>query len=153
MASIYGLTTLRRLGSPHFLGFTAQEPEIPGFVDEFAMSLPSSSQREAGLAMKPMRVAVVGAGASGLVTAKYLSQAKEYFGVPAVEIRIFEREEGIGGVYKYKVYEEAEVSSEPFTVSQLVVVLASFTSHHLHPALLPLAPLFKLANLVVGWVI
>ncbi|KAI8222695.1 hypothetical protein K4K55_010439 [Colletotrichum sp. SAR 10_96] len=53
--------------------------------------------------MKSMKVAIIGAGASGLVTAKYLSQAKQYFGVPEIEIRIFEREKSIGGAYRHKV--------------------------------------------------
>nr|XP_036576860.1 tRNA (adenine-n -)-methyltransferase non-catalytic subunit [Colletotrichum truncatum]KAF6783681.1 tRNA (adenine-n -)-methyltransferase non-catalytic subunit [Colletotrichum truncatum] len=62
--------------------------------------------------MKSLSVAVVGAGASGLVTAKYLSQAKEYFGVSDIEIRIFEREGSIGGVYKHRVYEDAEKDAD-----------------------------------------
>ncbi|KZL79173.1 dimethylaniline monooxygenase [Colletotrichum incanum] len=78
------------------------------------MSRINSFHRDAGPIMKPMRVAVIGAGASGLVTAKYLSQAREYFGVPDVEIRIFEREESVGGVYKHKVYEEAEMVSSKY---------------------------------------
>ncbi|KAL0940227.1 dimethylaniline monooxygenase [Colletotrichum truncatum] len=64
--------------------------------------------------MKSLSVAVVGAGASGLVTAKYLSQAKEYFGVSDIEIRIFEREGSIGGVYKHRVYEDAEMVSSKY---------------------------------------
>ncbi|KAF6834666.1 dimethylaniline monooxygenase [Colletotrichum plurivorum] len=64
--------------------------------------------------MKSIRVAVVGAGVSGLVTAKYLRQARECFGVPDVEIRIFEREKSIGGVYRHKVYEEAEMVSSKY---------------------------------------
>ncbi|OLN93288.1 Dimethylaniline monooxygenase [N-oxide-forming] 1 [Colletotrichum chlorophyti] len=69
---------------------------------------------DTGRDMKPIRVAVIGGGASGLVTAKYLLQAREYFGVPDVEIRIFEREASIGGVYRYKVYEEAEMVSSKY---------------------------------------
>ncbi|KAI8293290.1 Dimethylaniline monooxygenase [Colletotrichum sp. SAR11_240] len=64
--------------------------------------------------MKSMKVAIIGAGASGLVTAKYLSQAKQYFGVPEIEIRIFEREISIGGVYRHKVYEDAEMVSSKY---------------------------------------
>ncbi|TDZ38711.1 Dimethylaniline monooxygenase [N-oxide-forming] 2 [Colletotrichum trifolii] len=64
--------------------------------------------------MEPLKVAVIGAGPSGLVTAKYLSQAAEYFGVPDIEIRVFEREDKIGGVYRYKVYEEAEMVSSKY---------------------------------------
>ncbi|KAJ5014824.1 tRNA (adenine-n -)-methyltransferase non-catalytic subunit [Colletotrichum sp. SAR 10_99] len=64
--------------------------------------------------MKSMKVAIIGAGASGLVTAKYLSQAKQYFGVPEIEIRIFEREKSIGGAYRHKVYEDAEMVSSKY---------------------------------------
>ncbi|KAI8259182.1 tRNA (adenine-n -)-methyltransferase non-catalytic subunit [Colletotrichum sp. SAR 10_98] len=64
--------------------------------------------------MKSMKVAIIGAGASGLVTAKYLSQAKRYFGVPEIEIRIFEREKSIGGAYRHKVYEDAEMVSSKY---------------------------------------
>ncbi|TDZ39642.1 Dimethylaniline monooxygenase [N-oxide-forming] 2 [Colletotrichum spinosum] len=64
--------------------------------------------------METLKVAVIGAGPSGLVTAKYLSQAAEYFGVPDIEIRVFEREDKIGGVYRYKVYEEAEMVSSKY---------------------------------------
>ncbi|KAF6842431.1 dimethylaniline monooxygenase, partial [Colletotrichum musicola] len=81
------------------------------------MSKASIPPRDPGPVMKSIRVAVVGAGASGLVTAKYLRQAREYFGVPDVKIRIFEREESIGGVYRHKVYEEAELSNGGHRVS------------------------------------
>ncbi|OHF00066.1 dimethylaniline monooxygenase [Colletotrichum orchidophilum] len=78
------------------------------------MSQAANFEREAGPILKPIRVAVIGAGASGLVTAKYLRQARQYFGVPDVEVRVFEREDGVGGVYKYKVYEEAEMVSSKY---------------------------------------
>ncbi|KAK6225269.1 dimethylaniline monooxygenase [Colletotrichum tabaci] len=78
------------------------------------MSQAANSLRDISSIMKPVRVAVIGAGASGLVTAKYLSQSREFFGVPNVEVRIFEREESVGGVYKYRVYEEAEMVSSKY---------------------------------------
>ncbi|KAK1704059.1 dimethylaniline monooxygenase [Colletotrichum lupini] len=78
------------------------------------MSQTAIIERAAGSMMKPIRVAVIGAGASGLVTAKYLRQAKQYFGILNIEVRIFEREDGVGGVYKYKVYEEAEMVSSKY---------------------------------------
>ncbi|KAK2054616.1 dimethylaniline monooxygenase [Colletotrichum caudatum] len=78
------------------------------------MSNITNWDRGAGPILKPMRVAVIGAGASGLVTAKYLSQSREYFGIPGMEIRIFEREDSVGGVYKYKVYEDAEMVSSKY---------------------------------------
>ncbi|KAI3535416.1 dimethylaniline monooxygenase [Colletotrichum abscissum] len=78
------------------------------------MSQTAIIERAAGSMMKPIRVAVIGAGASGLVTAKYLRQARQYFGILDIEVRIFEREDGVGGVYKYKVYEEAEMVSSKY---------------------------------------
>ncbi|EFQ31101.1 dimethylaniline monooxygenase [Colletotrichum graminicola M1.001] len=84
--------------------------------------------------LKTMRVAVIGAGASGLVTAKYLSQAKEYFGIPGIEIRIFEREDSVGGVYKYKVYEDAEMVS-----SKYLTAFSDFRVSHDLPDFLPMA--------------
>ncbi|KAK1658148.1 dimethylaniline monooxygenase [Colletotrichum godetiae] len=78
------------------------------------MSQTATSEREAGPVTKAIRVAIIGAGASGLVTAKYLRQARQYFGVPDVEVRVFEKEDGVGGVYKYKAYEEAEMVSSKY---------------------------------------
>ncbi|KAL2883320.1 hypothetical protein SGCOL_000999 [Colletotrichum sp. CLE4] len=78
------------------------------------MSQTATSEREAGPVTKAIRVAIIGAGASGLVTAKYLRQARQYFGVPDVEVRVFEKEDGVGGVCKYKAYEEAEMVSSKY---------------------------------------
>ncbi|KAK2001341.1 dimethylaniline monooxygenase [Colletotrichum falcatum] len=78
------------------------------------MNRTTDLDRGVGSILKPIRVAVIGAGASGLVTAKYLSQAREYFGIPGIQIRIFERENCVGGVYRYKVYEEAEMVSSKY---------------------------------------
>jgi len=63
-----------------------------------------------------MRVAVIGAGPSGLVTLKYLLQAHLFFPVEAVEAVLFEAEEDIGGTFRYRSYEDAElVSSRQLT--------------------------------------
>lgn len=59
----------------------------------------------------PLRVAVVGAGPAGLATARYLKWAHLYFAIEPIEVRVFEAEEDIGGTFKYRVYEDAEVSS------------------------------------------
>ncbi|KAG4430171.1 hypothetical protein IFR05_014347 [Cadophora sp. M221] len=64
-----------------------------------------------------MRVAVIGAGPSGLVTLKYLTTAHEFFpGVEPIEAKLFESESSIGGSFKYRAYEDAElVSSRQLT--------------------------------------
>lgn len=66
-----------------------------------------------------MRVAVIGAGPSGLVTLKYLLAAEHTLGTPAVEARLFESEDGVGGTFLSRTYEDAEVRDEhpPFTLA------------------------------------
>ena len=59
-----------------------------------------------------MKVAVIGGGPSGLTTLKYLTTAHEYLKIPPVEALLFEAEEKVGGVFAYRVYEEAEASDE-----------------------------------------
>lgn len=56
-----------------------------------------------------LKVAVIGAGASGLVTLKYLLEAKKFFPGVAIEACLFEKWNDIGGVFKHQVYEDAEV--------------------------------------------
>ncbi|KAL5313651.1 hypothetical protein ACEPPN_018072 [Leptodophora sp. 'Broadleaf-Isolate-01'] len=64
-----------------------------------------------------MRVAVIGGGPSGLVTLKYLITAHEFFsGVEPIEVKLFEAEDSVGGTFKHRAYEEAElVSSRQLT--------------------------------------
>ena len=57
-----------------------------------------------------MKVAVIGAGPSGLVTLKYLANAHHYFPIDPLELVCFEMERDIGGTFKYRVYEDAEAS-------------------------------------------
>src|SRR6266498_2388619 len=66
-----------------------------------------------------MRVAVIGAGPSGLVTLKYLKTAHEFFpGMEPIEAMLFEAESSIGGTYKYRSYEDAEVGlRDPLTIT------------------------------------
>ena len=63
-----------------------------------------------------MRVAVIGAGASGLVTLKHLVQAHEYFSTEPVEVWLFEREATVGGTFRYRTYEDGEVRTEDYTL-------------------------------------
>jgi dimethylaniline monooxygenase (N-oxide forming) len=56
-----------------------------------------------------MRVAVIGGGPSGLVTLKYLVTAHQFQQVEPIEARLYEAEASIGGTFRYRVYEDAEV--------------------------------------------
>ena len=57
-----------------------------------------------------MRVAVIGGGPSGLVTLKYLITAHEFFpDLDPIEARLFEAECSVGGTFKHRAYEDAEV--------------------------------------------
>jgi dimethylaniline monooxygenase (N-oxide forming) len=57
-----------------------------------------------------MRVAVVGAGPGGLVTLKYLATAHQFFpDLKPIEVRLFEAEAEVGGTFRYRTYENAEV--------------------------------------------
>ena len=60
--------------------------------------------------MAPLKVAVIGAGASGLVTLKYLATAHRFFDIEPVDVRLFEAEDHMGGTFKDRVYEDAEVT-------------------------------------------
>ncbi|KAI2607931.1 FAD/NAD(P)-binding domain-containing protein [Hypoxylon sp. NC1633] len=63
-----------------------------------------------------MRVAIIGAGPSGLVTLKYLLAAEKTLGSEAVEARLFESESGVGGTFLARTYEDTElVSSRQLT--------------------------------------
>ena len=68
-----------------------------------------------------MKVAVIGAGPAGLVTLRYLSTAHHYFPIDPIEVICIEAEGDLGGTFKYRVYEDAEVSWRP--------------SNHPHPQL------------------
>lgn len=56
-----------------------------------------------------MKVAVIGAGPSGLVTLKYLLEAHRSLGVEKIDARLFESEAGVGGTFLARTYEDAEV--------------------------------------------
>ncbi|KAH7307991.1 dimethylaniline monooxygenase [Stachybotrys elegans] len=63
-----------------------------------------------------MRVAIIGAGPSGLVTLKYLLAAHSSLGCEPVECRLFESQGQVGGTFVSKAYEDGElVSSRQLT--------------------------------------
>jgi dimethylaniline monooxygenase (N-oxide forming) len=57
-----------------------------------------------------MKVAVIGGGPSGLVTLKYLLEAHAFSPIEPIEARLFESESSVGGTFKHRSYEAAEVS-------------------------------------------
>jgi dimethylaniline monooxygenase (N-oxide forming) len=61
-----------------------------------------------------MKVAVIGGGASGLATARFLVHAHEYFGIDPIEVRLFEAGPTIGGTFVDRVYEDAELVSSKY---------------------------------------
>ncbi|KAF2099030.1 FAD/NAD(P)-binding domain-containing protein [Rhizodiscina lignyota] len=63
-----------------------------------------------------MKVAILGAGPSGLATLKYLLAAEKAFQIKPIEVHVFEAEDLIGGTFRYRTYEDAElVSSKQLT--------------------------------------
>lgn len=57
-----------------------------------------------------MRVPVVGAGPSGLVTLKYLVTAHQLLGTEPIEATLFQGGDQVGGTFVARVYEDAEAS-------------------------------------------
>jgi dimethylaniline monooxygenase (N-oxide forming) len=56
-----------------------------------------------------MKVAVIGGGPSGLVTLKYLVTASQFLSDASFEVRLFESESSVGGTFRHRSYEDAEV--------------------------------------------
>ena len=56
-----------------------------------------------------MRIAIIGAGPSGLVTLKYALSAHLAFDLDPIDAKLFESEPGIGGTFFARTYEDAEV--------------------------------------------
>lgn len=54
---------------------------------------------------------VIGGGPSGLVTLKYLATAHEFFeNMKPIDAMLFEAESSLGGTFRHRAYENAEVS-------------------------------------------
>ncbi|KAI1802078.1 FAD/NAD(P)-binding domain-containing protein [Daldinia bambusicola] len=75
-----------------------------------------------------MRVAVIGAGPSGLVTLKYLKTAHHFFPGKPVEAVLFESESAVGGTFAQRAYEDAELVSSKFLTS-----FSDFRAHENDP--------------------
>ncbi|KAI1644669.1 FAD/NAD(P)-binding domain-containing protein [Daldinia loculata] len=75
-----------------------------------------------------MRVAVIGAGPSGLVTLKYLKTAHHFFPGKPVEAVLFESESVVGGTFAQRAYEDAELVSSKFLTS-----FSDFRAHENDP--------------------
>ncbi|KAH7155181.1 hypothetical protein B0J13DRAFT_219844 [Dactylonectria estremocensis] len=61
-----------------------------------------------------MRVAIIGAGPSGLVQLKVLLEAHQRFGVEPFEVKLFESYSKIGGIFLHHSYEDGELVSSKF---------------------------------------
>ncbi|KAL7898208.1 hypothetical protein HDV64DRAFT_269308 [Trichoderma sp. TUCIM 5745] len=61
-----------------------------------------------------MRVAIIGGGPSGIVQLKTLTEAHQRFPVPPFEIRLFESQDKLGGIFSSHSYEEAELVSSKY---------------------------------------
>ncbi|KAK0671296.1 hypothetical protein QBC41DRAFT_363349 [Cercophora samala] len=63
-----------------------------------------------------MKVAVIGAGPSGLVTLRYLISAQTFLGTEPIEALLFKSEDTVGGTFQARTYEDGElVSSKQLT--------------------------------------
>ncbi|PON30374.1 hypothetical protein TGAM01_v200814 [Trichoderma gamsii] len=61
-----------------------------------------------------MRVAIIGGGPSGIVQLKTLTEAHRRFSVPPFEVRLFESQDRLGGIFSSHSYEEAELVSSKY---------------------------------------
>ncbi|KAI2627662.1 FAD/NAD(P)-binding domain-containing protein [Hypoxylon sp. NC1633] len=75
-----------------------------------------------------MRVAVIGAGPSGLVTLKYLKTAHHFFPGKPFEAVLFESESAVGGTFAQRTYEDAELVSSKF-----LTAFSDFRAHKNDP--------------------
>lgn len=82
-----------------------------------------------------MRVAVIGAGPSGLVTLKYLATAHQFIGIEPIEAKLFDSEAEVGGTFYARVYEDAEAGQPLFSlenyIADALVARLFQTTHHL----------------------
>ena len=59
-----------------------------------------------------MKTIVIGGGAAGLVTLKHLLTVHQFTpGLDPIDAQLFEAEDDVGGTFKYRVWDGAEVSA------------------------------------------
>lgn len=58
---------------------------------------------------RAMHVAVIGGVLWGLLTLKYLLSVNEFLPIKPIEALLFEAEQEMGGTFRYRSYEDAEV--------------------------------------------
>ncbi|CAF3495730.1 unnamed protein product [Fusarium graminearum] len=73
-----------------------------------------------------MKVVVIGGGPSGLVTLKYLLNAHLSLDSDPIEVRLFELDDTIGGVFATRVYEDAEVGNIATGISKTIAPTSIF---------------------------
>ncbi|KAK0638502.1 dimethylaniline monooxygenase [Cercophora newfieldiana] len=62
-----------------------------------------------------MKVIVIGGGPAGLVTLKFLATAHNFYpDIKPIEVQLFEAEDSLGGTFKYRVWEGAELVSSKY---------------------------------------
>ena len=61
-----------------------------------------------------MRVAVIGAGPSGIATLKYLLEAHKFLDIEPIEAICFEGEAELGGTFFARSYEDSQVRTLKF---------------------------------------
>ncbi|WXC63447.1 hypothetical protein SNK03_009268 [Fusarium graminearum] len=86
-----------------------------------------------------MKVVVIGGGPSGLVTLKYLLNAHLSLDSDPIEVRLFELDDTIGGVFATRVYEDAESSKDGRVFSWDCDAVAVCSGLHKEPKL-PVIP-------------
>ncbi|PCD36263.1 hypothetical protein FGRA07_08147 [Fusarium graminearum] len=86
-----------------------------------------------------MKVVVIGGGPSGLVTLKYLLNAHLSLDSDPIEVRLFELDDTIGGVFATRVYADAESSKDGRVFSWDCDAVAVCSGLHKEPKL-PVIP-------------
>lgn len=100
----------------HHAGHPFEGPGLSGFSLSLRFSprpynLRTSSSWPTDTLRDPssMRIVIIGAGPSGLVTLKYAITAHTALQTDPIDVMLFESEAGVGGTFYARTYEDAEV--------------------------------------------